>query len=146
MRPRRAFQPSLSTALEGRLAPGRVGLVSLHAAHVKPQVQKARVPRPAAKPHPAAKAPIIPAAQTDAVDAGTGPIVGGTVGTGAGATFDPTSTYLFPVAAFGEGVAGNPYGGLSNGPTINSLNGGGPGNANTLNSGFGPGTSTFGLA
>lgn len=138
MRPRRAFQPSLSTALEGRMAPGGLGLPAHHAAHVKPHVQKARVPRPVARAHPAAKAEPTPAARIVAVDAGTGPVVGGTIGTGAGATLDPTFTYLLPVAAFGEGVAGNPYGGLSNGPTINSLNGGGPGNLNTLNSGLGP--------
>ena len=121
MSPRRLFRPSPIAPLEVRTAPSHLGHPAAHHVAV----------------HHAVKVHV---AATPAVGAANGPVVGGTIGTGAGATLNPTTTYLLPVSAYGSGVAGNPYGGLSNSATINNLDGG----TATL-PGAGPGTAANGL-
>ena len=142
---RRPYRPLPLDLLEGRTAPSHAvhSLAHHDAAHPKPKVRHSVRVQPATE------------ATTRAVDAGTGPVVGGTVGTGAGATLDPTSTYLAPVSAFGVQVAGNPYGGQSDAATIDAINGGvginsgvltgTVGSFNTLDAGNGLGTTANAL-
>jgi len=142
MRPRRAFRPSPPDPLERRDTPGR--LAGGHAHHLRTH----RHPRQV-HPHP-----IVAAAATvnmQAVDAGTGPVVGGTAGTGAGATLNTASTYLNPVAPYAstDQNTGTTYGGSTSSATVNSLNNGpapGPlGSFSTLQSGLNLGTAANGL-
>ncbi len=117
MRPRRAFRPLPPDPLEGRETPGRVSGLLAH--HLKAH----RHPRATPPQHTRTVAAIL---NTQAVGTGTGPVVGGTAGTGDGATLNIAFTYLSPVAPYAnpDQSAGTSYGGSTSSATINTLNNG----------------------